>query len=111
MLDTISVVKSYQLVPDGTTAEEFFGVDLKLVEGLCEPVAHRPCGPIERLAVDAKWSSGQDEIFDGQFGALIDLGGHIDVWVGEATRPVDDASCDDTPPAWFSIVMSGSFGP
>ena len=64
-----------------------------------------------RLALDAMWSFGQALVFDGQRGSLVDLGGTVGVWVGQATRPSDPAMCDDVPPAWFEVVMTGSFGP
>lgn len=110
-LVAVAGIKADHVVPDGMTAQEFFGVDIEVVDGLCEPVFGNPCGPISRLALDMTWSAGNRLIFDGQQGNLTDLGGTVQVWVAHATRPLDDSICDDLPPAWFNVVMTGSFGP
>jgi hypothetical protein len=50
-------------------------------------------------------------VFDGQTGSLTDLAGTIWAHVASARRPDERVQCDDVPPAWFSVVMAGSFGP
>jgi hypothetical protein len=44
-------------------------------------------------------------VFDGQFKQSVDLAGHYDVWLQEASRPTDPSACDDVPPAWFQALM------
>lgn len=104
-------IKADDVAPPGTTAEDFFGVAIHVVDGLCAPIDRGPCGPTIRLALDMTWSAANKLLFDGQQGALIDLGSDVGVWVAAATRPSDRAACDDVPPAWFEVVMAGNFGP
>lgn len=110
-LVALAGIKADHVTPPGTTAKDFFGVDIDVVDGLCAPIDLGPCGPTIRLALDMTWSAGHKLLFDGQSGALVDLGGDVGVWVATATRPNDPAACDDIPPAWFEVVMAGNFGP
>ncbi|MBK7825664.1 hypothetical protein [Nannocystis sp.] len=110
-LVALAGIKADHVAPPGMTAKDFFGVAIAVVDGLCAPIDLGPCGPTIRLALDMTWSAGNKLLFDGQSGGLVDLGGTVGVWVAKATRPNDRAACDDIPPAWFEVVMAGSFGP
>lgn len=99
-------------VPPDTTALDYYELELAVQDGLCDPVDDGgACPPTVRLALDMAWSAAKRRLFDGQRGALVDLAGDIEVWVERATRPDDESGCDDVPPAWFEVVMTGNFGP
>jgi hypothetical protein len=99
-------------VPPDSTALDFFGLELAVQDGLCGPIDDAgACPPTIRLALDMAWSSAKRRLFDGQSGALVDFAGDINVWVARATRPEKESNCDDAPPAWFEVVMTGTFGP
>lgn len=110
-ITNVSGIQAEALAPPDTTAVEFFGVDIAVIDDLCAPIDTGPCGPSIRLALEMKWSAATDLVFDGQTGSLTDFGGTISSHVAIARRPDDGVQCDDLPPAWFSVVMAGNFGP
>lgn len=109
----VSGISADKPIPEGTTAEEFFGLTkLAVIDGACDPIdGGGACEPTIRMALDVAWSTEQSVVFDGHFDALFDFKGDLAVWVARATRPADPQACDDVPPAWFEVVTSQVFGP
>ena len=107
----IGGVSADHLIPVGTTAEEFYGTPISVVEGLCAPGGDDLCGPVERLALAVMWGIETVDVFDGQFGWVVNLPGSYSIWVETATRPVEPQQCDDVPPAWFQAMMQQDIGP
>lgn len=104
-------VSADRLVPDGTTAEEFFGTAIAVEEGLCAPGGDDPCGPVERLALVLTWFGEAVHVFDAQWGWAVNLPGSYSIWVETARRPVAPQQCEDLPPAWFQVMMQADIGP
>lgn len=103
-------VSADRLVPDGTTAEEFYSTPIEMVDGLCEP-SDAQCGLSERLALAVTWLEVTIEVFDGQHGSNSNLPGDYSLWVENAARLVEPVMCEDVPPAWFQALMAEDIGP
>ena len=107
---TLSGIQADKVVPPGTTAQEFFGYEVALHQGLCDPMPW-DCGTLERAALDIDPFGFQAvPVFDGQYREIVNLPGAVLAWVDEMVL-LEVANCTDTPSQWTSAVMQSWFGP
>lgn len=97
----VSAIRSYKLAPAQLPAEDFHGLALELVDGVCPIEAAAPCDP-ERLAVAV--GGAATPVLDGRFAALPG----VRAWIGSARVEHDTTDCFDLVTPWIVALFERS---